>query len=274
MSDTSVFAQMGTTEATSANERSAAREAVEHRPSVEQASQAKVDHNHPDTKGLTRIAEERIRARELEIERTRRRWDRRPKSDREARCRDAAARGSAERRRAFERRAASVDPCADPDRGDPRAELSRGTMATVNREAERLSNELPGFSRAAISRRLARRVVDGQELSAAVVATLQTLRTAPGQPIPIAAVGDVGREEVTIEGEVTTLWEPSHPSIQQVGLIEDDSGRIKFTAWRKSAVAMVAEGDHVRLRHVAKNWYDGRVSVALTGWSSVTFLEA
>lgn len=273
MSDTSVFAQKGTVEVPSENERAVASEAVELRPSVEQETQATVDTSHPNVMGLTLAEEERLQARELEIERTRRRWDRRPDSNREARCRVAAAAGSAERRRAFERRAASVEPWADPERPDARSQLAPDELATVNREAERLASKLDGFSRAAISRRLARRVVDGQDIAAAVVGTMETLRTAPGQPIPIAAVGEVEREEVTIQGEVTTLWEPSHPSIAQVGLVEDGTGRIKFTAWKKSRVATVEVGEQVRLRAATKSWYDGRVSVALTGWSSVISLE-
>ncbi|MDX1744738.1 MAG: DNA-binding protein, partial [Halobacteriales archaeon] len=79
--------------------------------------------------------------------------------------------------------------------------------------------------------------------------------------------------DVDIEGTVTTLWAPSHPKIQQVGLIEDSSGRIKFTAWKASGVPLVAEGERVRLRSVARNWYRGRVSVALTGWSRVVYLD-
>ncbi|MDX1744735.1 MAG: hypothetical protein R3324_02260 [Halobacteriales archaeon] len=89
--------------------------------------------------------------------------------------------------------------------------------------------------------------------------------------IPIARIGEVASREVDIEGTVTRLWGLSNPTILQVGLIEGASGTIKFTAWRASDVAMVEEGQRVRLRSVARNWYRGRVSVALTGWSRVIF---
>jgi hypothetical protein len=58
---------------------------------------------------------------------------------------------------------------------------------------------------------------------------------------------------------------------RQVGLLEDSSGRIKFTSWRKSGQPIVREGERVRLRAVAKNWYEGRCSVALTGKTRVIF---
>ena len=247
-------------------------------PSVEQETQATVDYaddREHDGRlfGQTLAAEERMAAREWEIERTRTRWDRSPSSDREARCRAAVREVAVERRTAFRKRAASVDPWADPGRPDAREQLSRAALAAVNREAARLGERLDGFSTAAISRQVARRVVDGLDVRDAALSTFEALRTAPGQVIPIAAVGEVPRREVDISGSVTQLWEPSHPSIQQVGLLADGTGRIKFTVWKKSRQPVVREGERVRFRSAAKNWYRGRVSVALTGWSEVVRVE-
>jgi ssDNA-binding replication factor A large subunit len=78
---------------------------------------------------------------------------------------------------------------------------------------------------------------------------------------------------VTVQGEITELWTPSDNSIQQVGLIEDDSRRTKFTVWEKSGKTVVREGQTVRFRAAAKNWYEGRCSIALTGWSRIEFPE-
>jgi hypothetical protein len=60
--------------------------------------------------------------------------------------------------------------------------------------------------------------------------------------------------EVTVQGTVQTLWEPSSNAIQQVGLIADDSGKIKFTCWEKSGQTVVREGHTVRFQAVAKDW--------------------
>jgi len=67
-------------------------ETPELRPTVEHEIQAKVDTNHPDAtpEGLTLVAEERMEAREMEIERTQGRFDRRKDSDRELRTRRVA----------------------------------------------------------------------------------------------------------------------------------------------------------------------------------------
>jgi len=245
------------------------------RPTVEMEIQAKVDTNHPDAKryGLTLEAEERMQAREWEIERTSTRFDRRPDSDREARTRTVVREASIEQTREFRERAAAVDPWQDPERADAREQVSRAELGWVNEEATRLAGMLPGWSRAAISRRLAERVVDGVSKTAAVVGVFEALQTDTGQVLPIAALEDVPVGEVSVGGVVTILWEPSSPAIQQVGLIEDESGKTKFTVWKRSEQAVVEEGERVVLRNVAKSWYKGRVSVALTGRSSISFPE-
>jgi hypothetical protein len=136
----------------------------------------------------------------MEITRTRERWDRSQDSEREAQCRRVAEAVSRERRCAFQKRAASVNPWCDPERTDPREELAQEQLAAVNKQAMRLAKKLDGWSRAAISRRLAERVVDGAGVMSAVVGVSEELRTAPGQVIPIADVQDVNRKEVSIQG--------------------------------------------------------------------------
>jgi len=254
-------------------EREELAETPELRPSVEQEIQGKVDTNHPDVTpgGLTLEAEERLLAREWEIGRTRHRIDRGNDADREDRTRDVVSEGSQERRETFQKRAASVNPRADPERGDPRTELSREELAMVNKQAQKMSEKLERWTRAAISRRLAERIADGADVLGAVVGVFEELQTAKGHVIPIASVEEVNRSEVSIEGTVTKLWEPSHRSIAQVGLLEDDSGRTRFTIWEKSEQPFVWEGETVTFRGVAKSWYQGRCSVALTGWSHVGF---
>ncbi|MCU4802386.1 DNA-binding protein [Halobacteria archaeon HArc-gm2] len=245
------------------------------RRSVEQEIQGKVDTNHPDAgrTGLTLEAEEKLAAREWEIERTHERWDSRQESSREARSRRRAGAGNAERRREFERRRAGVDQWADPERVDAREELTQAELSTVNEQAARLAEEHGGLTRAAISRQLAERIADGMDVLDAVVEVIELIRDEAGVIVPIDQIENVDRMEVTVEGRVTQLWTPSSPAIRQVGLIEDESGRTKFTSWVKSDQSMVREGERVRFRAAAKNWYEGRCSIALTGWSEVHFPE-
>jgi len=116
-------------------------------------------------------------------------------------------------------------------------------------------------------------VLQGVEMLNAVLLVREELQDTPGMVVAIADIEDVPRSAVDIEGRVATLWESSSPAIQQVGLIEDDSGRTKFTVWERSNQPWMDEGERVRLRNVEKSWYEGRVSVAVTGWSQVEFPE-
>ncbi|WP_256403839.1 OB-fold nucleic acid binding domain-containing protein [Halorubrum salinum] len=249
---------------------------------VEQETQAKVDANHPDgiadtsedrIHGVTLEQEERIRARDAELERISAQAELGTQDGREQRTREVAAQGSTKRRLEFQKRAASVDPMADPERDDPRTELSQDELATVNTEADRLATRVDGWSRAAVSRRLAEAVVDGRDLTSAVVQVFEELQTAPGQVVPIGKLEDVDRKEVSIKGRVKTLWDPSHPSIAQVGLVADDSGQTRVTIWKASDAPWIVEGERVRIHGAARNWYEGRVSVAVTGWTTIHFPE-
>jgi len=244
------------------------------RGSVEQEIQGKVDTNHYEAagRGLTLEAEEKLVAREMELGRTRARWDRRQESNREARTRDVAERGSRDRGRTFEKRAASVDQWRDPDAVDPRAEMSREELAGVNKQAVRIKERLKGGpTTAAIGRRLAERVGRGADIVDASVEMMEAEWMSEGAIVPIDRIEDVPRGEVSIEGTIEVLWEPAHPSISQVGLIADGTERTKFTSWVRSDAPIVEEGEQVLLRNVAKSWYEGRCSVALTGWSEVRF---
>ncbi|RDZ39565.1 DNA-binding protein [Haloferax sp. Atlit-10N] len=244
-------------------------------PTVELEIQAKVDLNNPEAvgRGLTLAEEERMQAREWEIEQTKTRWDRRQTSNREQRTATIVEQMSIEATREFKKRAGCVNRWADPEEPDAREQISREELGEVNRKAARMQTKLQGWSRAAISRRLAEKVADGKSMMSAVVGVFEELQQAPGRVIPIAAVSEVNRREVSISGTVTQLWESSNSAIQQVGLIEDETGRTKFTVWTKSGQPVVREGERVTMRNVAKSWYGGRVSVAATGWSELSFPE-
>ena len=257
-------------------------ETPEFRPTVDMEVQAKVDSNHPDARveegldhlfGKTLEQEERIEAREAELERISAQAELSQQEGRAKRTRDIAAKRSAERRVEFQKRAASVNPIADPERDDPRAELTQEQLAAVNKQSMRLAEKLDGWSRAAIGRRLGEAVVGGEDLMSAVVGVFEELQTAPGTVIPIGKLEDVNRKEVSIEGRVEVLWDADSPAIAQVGLIADDSGKTKVTIWEKSDAPWIEEGEQVRIHKAARNWYEGRVSLAVTGWTTIHFPE-
>jgi len=244
------------------------------RRSVEQEIQGKVDTNHPDScrASMTLEQEEEAMARDIEIARTRARVGEQIET-REAGSRQAVQKARQQARKRFDERAAGVDRWRDPAKDDPRELLSKSDLATVNRQAARLEEQLDGWTRAAISRRLAERVADGRGMTDAVVDVYDELDQAAGTVIPIEKVGEVNRGEVSIEGLVAQLWDPSSPKIQNVGLIEDESGRTRLTIWKASDAPWIEEGDTVRIHGASVSWYEGRASLAVTGWSSIHFPE-
>ena len=241
-------------------------ETPEFRPSVEQEKQAKVDSNHPDGlvqdfSHLTLAQEERIRAREAELEHISAQAELSTHDGRAKRTREVVVETRRERRR-------RTRP------SDPREHLSRDELGTVNREADRIAERVDGaISRAAVGHRLAERILCGQDVTEAVFATMDAIKAGPGVVCPIGDVPEVSTGEVDIEGTIQTLWEPSNPAIQQVGLIADETGKIKFTSWKKSDPKIVQEGDTVRMRAIKKNWYEGRCSLAVTYHSRIEFPE-
>jgi len=246
-------------------------ETPEFEAAVKQETQAKVDANHPDgiadtskdrIHGVTLEQEERIRAREAELERI------------SAQAELGTQDGREQRTRAVVSEQCGRDEPAPAERTDPREKLTQAELAAVNKQAMRISDEVQGgWSRAVVAKQLAEKVQRGRDVTKAVLETLKELKAAPGAIVPIADVPDVPVGEVTVQGTVQTLWEPSSSAIQQVGLIADDSGKIKFTCWEKSGQTVVREGQTVRFRAAAKNWYEGRCSIALTGWSDIHFPE-
>ena len=240
----------------------------EFRATVQQETQAKVDSNHPDGivqdfSHLSLAQEEKIRAREAELDHISAQAELGTQDGRAQRTREIV---TERRQRKREERT--------PDRTDPRERLSRMELAEVNQEADRMAQRLrTGHSRAAVSRVLAKRVATGQDITEAVFATMDALKAAPGAICPIEDVPDVQTDEVSIEGEVIQLWDASNSRIAQVGLVADDTEKIKFTSWTASEPKFVREGERVRMRSLKKNWYQGRCSLAVTYDSMIVFPE-
>ncbi|MFB6146623.1 MAG: replication factor A [Halobacteriaceae archaeon] len=88
-----------------------------------------------------------------------------------------------------------------------------------------------------------------------------------------AADVDAADEWVDMTAKVVELWEPRSDAVAQVGLLGDETGTIKFTAWAKSDVPPLEEGEVYRLQNVVTDEYEGRYSVKLNRTTSVEHLE-
>jgi len=243
-------------------------ETPEFAASVDQEINTKVETNHPETvvgrEGnefghLPLAQEERIRAREEELELISAKATFGTQEGREKRTREIVVEQRRERR---------------VERVDPRPELEQEQLAAVNTQSVRITETVRGGpSRAAVSRGLAEKVTDGKSMIDATLEEMDEVKAESGTIVDIADVPEVEAGEVDVEGEIITLWDPSQPSISQVGLIADETEKMKFTIWENSYQTTVSEGETVRIRNAAKNWHNERCSLAVTGWSRPGFPE-
>lgn len=89
------------------------------------------------------------------------------------------------------------------------------------------------------------------------------------------SIGDIHEPDqwIDITAKVVELWDPRSDAIDQVGLLGDESGTIKFTKWAKSELPALAEGNVYRLGNVVTDEYQGRYSVKLNRTTTIEELD-
>ena len=80
---------------------------------------------------------------------------------------------------------------------------------------------------------------------------------------------ETAEEWIDITAKVVELWEPRSDAIGQVGLLGDETGRIKFTAWAKSDLPTLEEGEVYHLGNVVTDEYEGQYSVKLNRTTTI-----
>ncbi|MFB6360420.1 MAG: replication factor A [Halobacteriales archaeon] len=78
---------------------------------------------------------------------------------------------------------------------------------------------------------------------------------------------------VDVTAKVVELWEPRSDSIDQVGLLGDASGTLKFTKWAKSDLPTLEEEQVYRFGNLVTDEYEGRYSVKLNRTTSIEPLD-
>ncbi|MFW6265141.1 MAG: replication factor A [Halanaeroarchaeum sp.] len=89
------------------------------------------------------------------------------------------------------------------------------------------------------------------------------------------AVEEIDQEEqwVNVTVKVVDLWDPRSDAVGQVGLVGDETGTTKFTAWAKSDLPSLEEGSVYRLENVVTDEYQGRYSIKLNRTTTITELD-
>lgn len=61
-----------------------------------------------------------------------------------------------------------------------------------------------------------------------------------------------------LKAKVIQLWENTHDSISQVGLLGDETGIIKFTAWKNAELPELEQGENYLFKSVVIGEYNDR----------------
>ncbi|ABK15217.1 MAG: replication protein A [Methanothrix sp.] len=68
---------------------------------------------------------------------------------------------------------------------------------------------------------------------------------------------------INLRAKVVQLWEPSSESIQQQGLLGDETGVVRFVKWAKSGQPDLVEGKSYLLKNLVTDEFQGRFSVKI-----------
>lgn len=89
------------------------------------------------------------------------------------------------------------------------------------------------------------------------------------EPTALATV-DAADVWLSVTAKVVELWEPTSEKIAQVGLLGDETGTLKFTAWSTSDLAELVEDQVYRFDNIVTDEYQGRYSVNLNSATEIT----
>lgn len=91
-------------------------------------------------------------------------------------------------------------------------------------------------------------------------------------PVQISDI-DQAEQWINLHAKVVELWESTSPAIDQVGLIGDETGTIKFVKWAKSNLPPLEEGKSYSLENMTTDEWEGRFSVKMNRTTRISELD-
>jgi len=92
---------------------------------------------------------------------------------------------------------------------------------------------------------------------------------------PLVSTADISEDGqwVNIKAKVVQLWDDSHDSISQVGLVGDQNGTIKFTKWVRDNLPDVENGKTYLFNNVVVHEWNGKFAINFNRTSSIKVLD-
>jgi len=84
---------------------------------------------------------------------------------------------------------------------------------------------------------------------------------------------DASDKWINLNAKVVDIWDNEHESIDQVGLVGDETGQIKFIKWAASELPPLEEGKSYSFENIITDEYEGRFSVKFNRNSTATLID-
>ena len=92
---------------------------------------------------------------------------------------------------------------------------------------------------------------------------------------PIGPVSDIISDGMwtSLKVKVVQLWDNTHESIDQVGIVGDESGTVKFTKWASAKLPKLEEGKSYLLVNVVSSIFNEKMQVSLNKKSKMESID-
>ena len=77
----------------------------------------------------------------------------------------------------------------------------------------------------------------------------------------------------SLKAKVVQLWESESDAISQVGLLADESGQIKFVAWKKSNLPLLEEGKSYLFKSAVIDSWNGKKQISLNSRTKISPID-
>ena len=88
----------------------------------------------------------------------------------------------------------------------------------------------------------------------------------------VAGIKEAGKW-LDLEAKVVELWDPTSDTINQVGLIGDETGVIKFVSWAKAKLPAIEEGKSYLFKNIIADEFNERMSVKFNKTTEIVPLD-
>ncbi|MBU0777537.1 replication factor A [Patescibacteria group bacterium] len=88
---------------------------------------------------------------------------------------------------------------------------------------------------------------------------------------PECKINTLNKENMwgTVRVKVVQLWNSEHASIGQVGLVGDETGTVKFTAWASANALEMEEGKCYLIKNVVSSVFNERIQIGINKKSTI-----